>query len=258
MLVEDMKLLSWNINGIRAAEKKGLFDWFKKEAPDILCLQEIKAQPEQVPPHLRNTPGYLIFWSSAERKGYSGVATFTKEKPVDVKTGFGIEKFDKEGRILITEFPMFTLFNIYFPNGKKNQERLDFKLDFYDIFLAYADNLKVKGKNIVVCGDFNTAHKEIDLARPKENENISGFLPIERAWIDTFIDHGYVDTFRHFNKEPNQYTWWDLKSRARDRNVGWRIDYFFVNKEFIHHIKKSFIMQEIMGSDHCPVGIEIL
>ena len=174
-----MKIISWNVNGIRAADRKGLFEWIKKEVPDILCLQEIKAQPEQVSPHLRNKPGYNIFLNSAERKGYSGVATFTKEKPTDVKKGFGIEKFDKEGRTLITEFLSFTLFNIYFPNGKKNQERLDYKLDFYDTFLGYADNLIAIGKNIVVCGDFNTAHKEIDLSRPKENEKISGFLPIE-------------------------------------------------------------------------------
>jgi len=252
-----MKILSWNVNGIRAAYKKGLFEWSKKESPDILCLQEIKALPEQVPQQLKNMPGYNIYWNSAERKGYSGVVTFTKEKPVDVKKGFDIDKFDIEGRTLITEFPSFMLFNIYFPNGKKNQERLKYKLDFYETFLAYADNLKAKGKNIVVCGDFNTAHKEIDLARPKENEKVSGFLPIERAWINTFIDHGYVDTFRYFNNEPNQYSWWDMKTRARDRNVGWRIDYFFVNKEFMPHVKKAFIYQHIMGSDHCPVGIEI-
>jgi len=252
-----MKLLSWNVNGIRAADKKGLFNWFKKESPDILCLQEIKASPEQVPLHLRNTPGYHIFWNPAEHKGYSGVVTYTKTKPISVKTGFGIDKFDKEGRILITEYRLFTLFNIYFPNGKQGPERLDYKLKFYDTFLSYADNLKAKGKNIIVCGDFNTAHKEIDLARPKENEKISGFLPIERAWIDTFIDHGYVDTFRYFNKEPNQYTWWDMKTNARERNVGWRIDYFFVNKEFMPRVKKAFILQDVMGSDHCPVGIEI-
>ncbi len=159
--------------------------------------------------------------------------------------------------MLITEYPSFVLFNIYFPNGKKNDERLDYKLNFYDTFLGYADNLKAEGKNIVVCGDFNTAHKEIDLTHPKANENRSGFLPIERAWMDTFVDHGYVDTFRHFNKESNQYSWWDLKTRSRERNVGWRIDYFFVNKEFLPHLKKAFIMQDVMGSDHCPVGIEI-
>ena len=252
-----MKILSWNVNGIRAADRKGLFNWLKKESPDILCLQEIKALPEQVPPHLRNAPGYHIFLNSAERKGYSGVATFTKERPLEIKRGFGIEKFDKEGRMLITEYPSFVLFNIYFPNGKKNDERLDYKLNFYDTFLGYADNLKAEGKNIVVCGDFNTAHKEIDLTHPRANENRSGFLPIERAWMDTFVDHGYIDTFRHFNKESNQYSWWDLKTRSRERNVGWRIDYFFVNNEFLPHLKKAFIMQDVMGSDHCPVGIEI-
>jgi exodeoxyribonuclease-3 len=252
-----MKILSWNVNGIRAAYKKGVFEWIRKVSPDILCLQETKALAEQVPHQLRNMPGYNIYWNSAERKGYSGVVTFTKEKPIDFKKGFGIDRFDIEGRTMITEFPSFILFNIYFPNGKKNQERLEYKLDFYDTFLAFADNIKVKGKNIVVCGDFNTAHKEIDLARPKENEKVSGFLPIERAWIDTFIDHGYLDTFRYYNNEPDQYSWWDMKTRARDRNVGWRIDYFFVNKEFMPYVKKAFIHQDIMGSDHCPVGIEI-
>ena len=252
-----MRIISWNVNGIRAAEKKGLFDWFKNESPDILCLQEIKAKPDQVPPYLKNTPGYNVYWNSAERKGYSGVVVFTKERPIDFKKGFGIDKFDIEGRTIICEFPSFVLFNIYFPNGKKNKERLDYKLDFYDTFLAYADNLKAKGKNIIVCGDFNTAHKEIDLARPKENEKISGFLPIERAWIDTFIYHGYEDTFRYFNKEPAQYTWWDMKTRARERNVGWRIDYFFVNKNFLPHLKKAYIMKDVMGSDHCPIEIEI-
>jgi exodeoxyribonuclease III len=252
-----MHIICWNVNGIRAADRKGLYDWFKREKPDILCLQEIKALPEQFPPHLRNTPYYHLNISAAERKGYSGVATYSKIKPIQVKTGFGIEKFDKEGRIIITEYPEFYLFNIYFPNGKKNQERLDYKLEFYDTFLAYADNLKAEGKNIIVCGDFNTAHKEIDLARPKENSKVSGFLPIERAWIDTFIDHGYFDTFRLFNKEPQKYSWWDFKTRARDRNVGWRIDYFFVNNEFKSKITNGFIMQDVMGSDHCPVGIEL-
>lgn len=252
-----MKILSWNVNGIRAIDRKGLFDFIKKESPDILCLQEIKALKEQIPSHLRNTPGYHIFWNSAERKGYSGVGTYTKQKPIEVKKGFGIEKFDIEGRILITEYPSFILFNIYYPNGKKNQERLRYKLDFYDTFLDFVDNIKEEGKNIIVCGDFNTAHKEIDLARPKENENRSGFLPIERAWMDKLIDHGYIDTFRYFNKLPNEYSWWDFKTRARDRNIGWRIDYFFVNKEFITNIKKAFIMQDVMGSDHCPVGLEI-
>ena len=252
-----MIILSWNINGLRAAERKGLLDWVRKESPDILCLQEIKATPEQLPPHIRNIPGYYIFWNSGEKKGYSGVTTWTKQKPLSFQTGFGIEKFDKEGRILIAEYPKFTLFNIYFPNGKMSPERLQYKLDFYDAFLNYADTLKKKGKHIVVCGDVNTAHTEIDLARPKENEHISGFLPVERTWIDKVISHGYVDTFRAFNTEPNQYTWWDLKSRARERNVGWRIDYFFVSKEFLPCVKKAFILKHVMGSDHCPVGIEL-
>jgi exodeoxyribonuclease III len=252
-----MKLISWNVNGIRAADRKGFFDWFQKEKPEMLCLQEIKAMPEQFPPHLKNTPGYNVYINSAERKGYSGVATYSKIKPKEVKHGFGIEKFNHEGRTLITEFDDFVLFNIYYPNGKKNQERLDYKLDFYDTFLAYADNLKAEGKNIVVCGDFNTAHKEIDLEHPKANENISGFLPVERAWIDTFIDHGYVDTFREFNKEPKQYTWWSMRTHARERNVGWRLDYFFVNREVLPKVKNAFILQDVMGSDHCPVGIEI-
>lgn len=252
-----MRILCWNVNGIRAAEKKGLFLWLKKEAPDILCLQEIKATPEQLPPHLRNVPGYYTFWNPGERKGYSGVATFSKQNLTKVDMGFGREEFDSEGRILILTYPEFILMNIYFPNGKKNAERLQYKLDFYDEFLSLADTLKAKKKNIVVCGDFNTAHKEIDITRPKENEHISGFLPVERAWIDTFIDHGYVDTFRWFHTEPDQYSWWDLKTGARARNVGWRIDYFFVNKEFLPCVKAAFIMQDVQGSDHCPVGIEL-
>ena len=252
-----MKLYSWNINGIRAAYKKDLFDWMKQTDPDILCLQEIKATQDQIPLPLKNTPGYHISFNPAERKGYSGVATYSKMKPLSVRKGFGIEQFDNEGRVLITEYPNFYLFNIYFPNGKKDDIRLNYKLDFYDTFLGYADNLVAEGKNIVVCGDFNTAHKEIDLARPKENEGRSGFLPVERAWMDTFVDHGYIDTFRYFHKGSDQYSWWDLKTRARERNVGWRIDYFFVNTAFLPCVKDAFILQDIMSSDHCPVGIEL-
>jgi len=252
-----MRLYSWNINGIRAAYKKDLFNWIKQIEPDILCFQEIKALQDQIPLPMKNTPGYHIFFNPAERKGYSGVATYSKMKPLSVRNGFGIERFDNEGRILITEYPIFYLFNIYFPNGKKDDVRLKYKLDFYDTFLGYADNFVAEGKNIVICGDFNTAHKEIDLARPKENEDRSGFLPVERAWMDTFVDHGYIDTFRHFNKGPDQYSWWDLKTRSRERNVGWRIDYFFVNKSFLPYVKNAFILQDVMGSDHCPIGIEL-
>jgi len=250
-----MKIISWNINGIRAGYRKGLYEWLIKEKPDILCLQEIKALPDQIPISLKNNPEYFVFVNSANRKGYSGVATFTKQKPENVITHFGIDKFDDEGRIIITEFSSFILFNIYFPNGKKNLDRLNYKLDFYDTFLSYVDNIKTKGKNIVICGDFNTAHKEIDLARPKQNEKISGFLPAERLWIDDVIDHGYLDTYRYFNKKPNQYTWWDQKTRSRERNIGWRIDYFFINNELLPNLSNAFILSEVMGSDHCPIGI---
>ncbi len=256
--MNKIRILSWNVNGLRAVLKKGFLEWFTKEQPDILCLQETKAQEDQLPDEIKNVDGYHSYFSSAVKKGYSGVAIYTKEKPKNVKKGFGIERFDSEGRILIAEYKNFVLFNIYYPNGKAREERLKYKMDFYDAFLDYVNKLKKKGKNIIICGDVNTAHKEIDLARPKENEKISGFLPEERAWMDKFIAHGYLDTFRMFNQEPNNYTWWDQLTRARERNVGWRIDYFFINEKMKNKIKDAFIMPEVMGSDHCPIGIEIV
>ncbi|UCE75241.1 MAG: exodeoxyribonuclease III [Methanomassiliicoccales archaeon] len=250
-----MRLLSWNVNGIRAASKKGLLEWVKKEKADIICLQETKARPEQLTKELLSPEGYHSFFSSAEKKGYSGTVTYSKEKPSKVLYGMGEPKLDSEGRMVITEFEDFVLFNVYFPNGKRNRERLGYKLDFYDAFLEIAESYKKKKKGVVACGDFNTAHSEIDLARPKENENVSGFLPIERKWIDTFISHGYTDTFRRFNKKPGQYSWWDYKTRARERNIGWRIDYFYVSNDLLPNLKEAFIQQKVMGSDHCPVGI---
>jgi exodeoxyribonuclease-3 len=255
--MKKIRILSWNVNGIRAAYKKGFLDWINKEKPDILCIQETKAQQEQLPDELINIEGYHSYFSSALRKGYSGVAIYTKPEPKSIKKGFGIEKFDSEGRILIAEYPEFILFNIYYPNGKASPERLHYKMEFYDAFLKYVDKLKKKGKNIIICGDVNTAHKEIDIARPKENEKISGFLPEEREWIDKFLSHGYLDTFRMFNQEPDNYTWWDQLTRARDRNVGWRIDYFYISENLKKKIKNAFIMMDVMGSDHCPIGIEI-
>ena len=252
-----MRILSWNVNGIRAAYKKGILDWLKKENPDILCIQETKAHPDQLTDDLRNPKGYESYFSSAEKKGYSGVAIYTKQKPKKVEHGFGIKKFDSEGRILVAEYPKYVLMSIYYPNGKASAERLKYKMEFYDAFLKFTNKLKKQGKNIIVCGDVNTAHKEIDIARPKENEKISGFLPEERAWIDKFLSDGYVDTFRMFNNEPENYTWWDQITRARDRNVGWRIDYFYVNEEFKKNVKKAFILSDVMGSDHCPIGIEV-
>lgn len=257
--MKTLRLLSWNVNGIRAIHKKGFVDWALKENPDILCLQETKAHPEQLPKELISIDDYESFFSHSKiKKGYSGVAVYSKIKPQEVKDGFGIPKFDDEGRILILDYKEFILFNIYFPNGKMSEERLQYKMDFYDAFLEYADNLLKQGRKLIICGDVNTAHKEIDLARPKENEKTSGFLPIERQWIDKFLSHGFVDTFRMFNDQPGNYTWWDMQSRARERNVGWRIDYFFVSENFKNNVKNAFIIPEVMGSDHCPVGIEII
>ncbi|MCF8267835.1 MAG: exodeoxyribonuclease III, partial [Ignavibacteriales bacterium] len=228
-----MKIVSWNVNGIRAIAKKGFFEWFEKTDPDILCLQETKASPDQLQEELRNIAGYHSYFSSSIiKKGYSGVAIYSKKKPLSVNYGFGIPRFDDEGRIISAEFDDFTLINIYYPNGKMDG-RLQYKMEFYDAFLDFAGALKNEGKNLVICGDFNTAHKEIDLDRPKENVGVSGFLPEERAWMDKFVSAGYTDTFRMFNNEGKNYTWWHLVTRARERNVGWRIDYFFVNDGFI-------------------------
>lgn len=254
--MKKIRLLSWNVNGIRAAYKKGFVDWIKKENPDILCIQETKAHPEQLADELLNVNGYTShFSSSIIKKGYSGVAIYTKPEPAKVENGFGISRFDDEGRIIIADYKSFMLINIYYPNGKARAERLQYKMDFYDAFLEYADMLVKKGKKLVICGDVNTAHKEIDLARPKENSKISGFLPMEREWMDNFFSHGYIDTFRMFNEQPEQYTWWDQQSRARERNVGWRIDYFFVSENLKKNVKDAFIMPEVMGSDHCPIGL---
>ncbi len=255
--MKEVRILSWNVNGIRAAYKKGILNWFSKEQPDILCIQETKAMKEQLPQDLLNVNGYTSYFSSAERKGYSGTATYTKVNPVKVANGIGIKKFDSEGRFLITEFDEFILFNIYFPNGKAKKERLQYKMDFYEAFLKYLQKLLKQDKKIVICGDVNTAHKEIDLARPKANEKISGFLPEEREWIDKLLETGFIDTLRVFNQKPEQYTWWDMMTRARDRNVGWRIDYFFISDNLNDNLKNAIILPEVMGSDHCPVGIEL-
>jgi exodeoxyribonuclease-3 len=255
---KTITLLSWNVNGLRAVLKKDFLKWLDKENPDILCLQETKAHPDQLSKDVLEHDSYHSYFdASTVKKGYSGVATFTKIKPLKVEQGIGIPKFDQEGRTLITEFEDFVLLNVYFPNGGSGTERLNFKLEFYNAFLKKIDALKKKGKKIIFCGDINTAHKEIDLFHPKENENSSGFMPIERKWIDQVIDHGYIDTFREFNQKPLQYTWWDMKTHARARNVGWRIDNFFIQKELRKNLKDAFILPEVMGSDHCPVGIKM-
>jgi len=253
--MREIKILCWNVNGIRAVRNKGFLEWLQKESPDILCLQETKAMPEQLDADLREPPGYQVYWNYPERKGYGGVATFTRERPVRTDYDFGTLEFNTEGRVLITEYPEFTLLNVYFPNGKKDDARLKYKLDFYNAFLDFAERLRHKGHKLIICGDYNTAHNEIDLARPKENAKVSGFLPEERAWMDRLVSLGYIDTFRHFNQEPEHYTWWDFKSGARARNVGWRIDYFFITENLLGSLSSAFIMSDVTGSDHCPVGI---
>ncbi|MFZ2498690.1 exodeoxyribonuclease III [Methanosarcina sp.] len=250
-------LVSWNVNGIRAALKKGFLALLLEQKFDNVCIQETKASPDKLPREAKNIPGYYNYFVSAEKKGYSGVGIFSKRKPLNVKNGMGIEKFDREGRFLRVDYEDFTLMNIYFPNGKASQERLDYKMAFYDAFFDYANALKAEGRKLVICGDVNTAHKEIDLAHPRENETISGFLPKERAWVDRFLDAGYIDTFRIFNSEGGNYSWWSVRTRARERNVGWRLDYFFVTENLRENVRSASIYSEITGSDHCPVGLEL-
>jgi exodeoxyribonuclease-3 len=247
-----MKIISWNVNGIRAGVRKGLLEFIKKEKADIYCFQEVKANNTQIDLSLP----YLEYWNSAKRPGYSGVLTLSNKEPKLVMAG-NDNNWGDEGRVLITKFDEFTLLNVYFPNGKRDDIRLKYKMDFYEYFFKYINKLRDKGEKIIFCGDVNTAHQEIDLARPKANEKISGFLPEERKWLDKVIENGYVDIFRKFNKEKDNYSWWSPRSGARQRNVGWRIDYFFVDKSLEKKVKNAFIMKEIEGSDHCPIGIEI-
>lgn len=253
-----MKIICWNVNGIRAVSKKGFLEWFEKESPDILCLQETKAHPDQLGFELTHPKGYYAYFSSSQvKKGYSGVVIYTKKEPVKVEEGFGIEKFDQEGRTVMTEFEDFILFNVYFPNGKASTERLQYKLEFYEAFLKHIEGLRKKGKRVIFCGDVNTAHMAIDLARPKENEGISGFLPIERKWIDRVVEKGYIDGLREFHKEAHLYTWWSMRSGARERNVGWRIDYVFLQEELRKQLINAYTMPEVTGSDHCPTAVEL-
>lgn len=252
-----MKILSWNVNGIRSVHKKGFLDWFWTEDADIVCVQETKASPEQIPDDLHLIRGYTGYFSRPEKLGYSGVGLWSRIEPKKIDTSIGIGRFDNEGRVIRADYEKCILFNVYFPNGKASDERLEFKMDFYETFLALVTKLKKQGKKIIVCGDVNTAHKEIDLARPKENEMISGFLPQERAWMDRFIEAGFIDTFRMFNTEGENYTWWSMRTNARKRNVGWRIDYFFVSENLKSKVTSATIQSEIHGSDHCPIAIEI-
>jgi len=249
-------IITWNVNGIRAAEGKGLFTWFNEEKPDILCLQEIKAQPEQLPASCTHIPGYPVYWHSAKRRGYSGVAAYCRQKPLSVEV-LNMPEYDDEGRCQILEFPEFTLFNCYFPNSREEGARLSYKLGFCDAVLHTALKLVGLGKSVVICGDYNIAHKPIDLAHPKENEKNPGYLPEERAWMDKFTGAGFVDTFRMFVKEGGHYTWWTYRGGARAKNIGWRIDYHCVNTSFSSRVKNVLILKNVMGSDHCPVKLTL-
>ncbi|WP_167942581.1 exodeoxyribonuclease III [Desulfobaculum xiamenense] len=252
-----MKLLSWNVNGYRAIVKKGFREWLDASGADVVGIQETKADAAQLDREDRNPEGWSAFWNSSQvRKGYSGTACFCRHAPLSVTYGLPDERYRGEGRCIRLEYEDFHLFNIYFPNGGNGDERLQFKLGYYDAFLEHAETLR-RDKPIVVFGDFNTAHKPIDLARPKENEGISGFLPIERAWLDRFVAAGYVDTFRMFDDGPDNYTWWSYRAGARARNVGWRIDYFFVSEELRDNVRSAWIDPAVDGSDHCPLGVEL-
>lgn len=255
-----MRIVSWNTNGLRATVKQGNFmPLFSFNDPDIVCFQETKCEPEQLDEKTRNLKGYHSYFSHSKvKKGYSGVAIYSKEEPEKVEYGLGIQKFDDEGRTLVLYYKNFVLINCYFPNGGGGSERLKYKLEFYDAFLEFINKLKTQGKNVIFCGDVNTAHEEIDLARPKENVDNTGFLPVERAWLDEVVNNGFVDVFRNFYPNKKEvYTYWDQKTRARDRNVGWRIDYFFVNQSFIPKIKSFKTLTDYEGSDHCPIMIEL-
>lgn len=253
-----MKIMSWNVNGIRACYNKGaFFNFLNAEMPDILGLQETKISRDQLTDELMNPLGYYSVWHSAAKKGYSGVAIFTRKKPIAVTEGFGIDRYDIEGRVISADFGEFVFFSVYFPNGQMNEDRLHYKLGFYHDFFAHVDALRASGRHVIIGGDYNTAHHEIDLARPNENRDTSGFLPIEREWIDRIVDRGYVDTFRYFEPGPDHYTWWTYRAGARQRNIGWRIDYLFCDDGYVPRLKDAFILPGVLGSDHCPVGIEI-
>ncbi len=251
-----MILYSWNVNGLRAVVNKGFYGWLEGSGADVVGLQETKLQPSHEA-DFANTPGYESVWlSSTVKKGYSGVACLYKAPPLSAAFDLPDPRYQGEGRLILLEYPGFYFFNVYFPNGQMSEERLAYKMGYYDAFLTHAEQLR-KVKPIVVCGDFNTAHTEIDLKNPKQNEKNSGFLPEERAWLDTFVSHGYVDSFRLFTGEGGHYSWWTYRFGARAKNVGWRIDYFFVSEELRGKVKRAWLEPAVMGSDHCPAGLEL-
>lgn len=252
-----MRLISWNVNGIRAVVRYGFWEWLAADQPDVICLQETRIDPQQLTAQMRQPPGYHAHWHSAERKGYSGVATLCREAPLAVRHGFGPPEFDVEGRVLISEHPGITLINAYFPSGQRGHDRVAFKLEFYDALLAFCGDLRQSGQRLVVCGDFNTAHQPIDLARPTQNKKTSGFLPEEREALGRWLEAGFVDVFRRLHPDAEEYTWWTYRLDARARNIGWRIDYFLVDEELLPHVTGARIRGDVTGSDHCPVELRL-
>ena len=250
-----MRLLSWNVNGIRSVIRKGFWDWLQTDAPDLLCLQETRIQTDQLTDKMRNPASYHSYWVAAEKKGYSGVATFSRNEPQAVKIGLGQRQFDVEGRVLTTQFPAFTLVNAYFPSGQRGHERVAYKLEFYNALLSYCQDLRSEGHRVVICGDFNTAHEPIDLARPTQNKKTSGFLPEEREALTRWLETGFVDSFRALHPDEVAYSWWTYRANARARNVGWRLDYFLVDEALMPSVQDASVLGEVPGSDHCPVAL---
>jgi len=251
-----LKLLSYNVNGIRAALNKGFAEWLKVSQADVICIQEIKALKEQVDTKVLEDLGYHHFWFSAQKKGYSGVAIFSKIKPNKVEYGSGIDHMDFEGRIIRADFDKVSIMSLYLPSGT-NIDRLEYKFKFMDEFQGYINELKKEYPNLIICGDYNICHEAIDIHDPVRNKKVSGFLPEERAWLDGFINSGFIDSFRLLNSEPHHYSWWSYRANARNNNKGWRIDYALVSAPLKENIKRSFILPEAKHSDHCPVGLEL-
>ena len=257
--MSSIRLFSWNVNGLRACSRKGFLQWFAEARPDILGLQEVRALPEQLDDDVRQPDGYQVHLHPAERKGYSGVGLYTRVQPASVVLGGLHEnRFDSEGRLIIADYGDFLLYNGYFPNGGNDLGRVPYKLEFSEAVLQHAEAQRRAGRSVVICGDVNTAHEEIDLANPRSNTKNTGFLPEERAWLSRFVDHGYVDIFRHLHLgEGGLYTWWSNRKGVRERNVGWRIDYFFISEDLMPRVVDAKIHPHVMGSDHCPIELEL-